>query len=331
MGSVEGMLSAARSLLGTGENPPGSNHNFITTWYGFDGAWCDMAVTYAAGHSDNLAACMGRHAWTVEHAKAFQSAGRWHYGLGGIRAGDIVFFDWSGGGTINGIDHIGVVEAVHSNGTITTLEGNTSNVFARRVRRSSIVGYGRPAYGNAAQMPSSNGTLVRGSTGTGVRTLQANLNKVMGSGLTLDGSFGPATETALRAFQSKYKLIVDGIYGPQSAAMMKGALAGRTSPIPPKPKPPAAKTLFVDGRFGPATCAAMQRALNKHGASLVVDGAMGALTKKALQKYLGVGQDGSIGPVTIKALQRKVGVTQDGVWGPNTTSHLQQKLNAGTF
>jgi peptidoglycan hydrolase-like protein with peptidoglycan-binding domain len=330
MGSVEGMLSAARSLLGTGENPPGSNHNFITTWYGFDGAWCDMAVSYAAAHSDNLSACMGKHAWTVEHANAFKSAGRWHYGLGGVRAGDVVFFDWSGGGSISGIDHVGVVEAVHSNGTITTLEGNTSNIMARRVRRSSIVGYGRPNYGNSSPMPSTDGTLRRGSTGNGVRTLQTNLNKVMGSGLTVDGSFGPATEAALKAFQSKYKLTVDGIYGPQSAAMMKGALAGKTAPIPPKPKPPTG-TLTVDGKFGPATCAAMQRALNKHGASLVVDGAMGPLTRKALQKYLAVAQDGVIGANTIKALQKKVGATQDGVWGPSTTSHLQQKLNAGTF
>jgi peptidoglycan hydrolase-like protein with peptidoglycan-binding domain len=330
MGSVAGMLAAARSLLGTGENPPGSNHNFITTWYGFDGAWCDMAVSYAAAHSDNLSACTGKHAWTVEHATAFKNAGRWHYGLGGVRAGDIVFFDWSGGGTISGIDHVGVVEAVHSNGTITTLEGNTSNVFARRVRRASVVGYGRPAYGNAAPMPSSDGTLRRGSTGTGVRTLQTNLNKVMGSGLVVDGSLGPATEAALKAFQSKYKLTVDGIYGPQSAAMMKAALAGKTAPIPPKPKPPTG-TLVVDGKFGPATCAAMQRALNKHGATLVVDGAMGPATKKALQKYLGVAQDGIVGAATIKALQKKVGASQDGVWGPNTTSRLQQKLNAGTF
>ena len=163
MGTASGMISAARSLLGTVESPPGSNHNFITTWYGFDGAWCDMAVSSEAGHSDNLAAMIGKFAYTVAHATAFKNHGRWHYGLGGIRPGDVVFFDWGGSGSISKIDHVGLVEAVHSNGTITTLEGNTSNTFARRVRRSGVVGYGRPAYGDAAPMPSTDGMLRVGS------------------------------------------------------------------------------------------------------------------------------------------------------------------------
>jgi peptidoglycan hydrolase-like protein with peptidoglycan-binding domain len=172
--------------------------------------------------------------------------------------------------------------------------------------------------------------LRQGSTGNAVKTLQADLNTVMNSGLAVDGQFGSLTDTALRSFQSKYGLQVDGVYGPQSAAMMKAALAGKTAPIAPKPKPPTG-TLVVDGAFGPATCAALQRALNKHGASLVVDGSMGPLTNKALQRYLGVTADGQIGPVTIKALQKKVGATQDGVWGSDTTRRLQTMLNAGTF
>jgi len=331
MGTAAGMISQFRKLLGTGERPPGSNHNFITSWYGFDDAWCEMTISYVAAHSDNLSAVLGKYAWTVGRARAFQKAGRWHYGLGGIRPGDIVYFDWSGGGTIGGIDHVGLVEAVNSNGTITTLEGNTSDMVMRRIRRACIVGYGRPKYGNAAPMPSTDGFLRLGSTGTAVRTLQANLNTVMSARLTVNGTFDRPTETALKAFQSKYHLTVDGVYGPQSAAMMKAALAGKTAPIPPQPTPPKPAHITVDGQFGPATCAAMQRALDSHGASLTVDGAMGPLTKKALQKYLGVTQDGIIGPITVKALQRKVGATQDGIWGPITTSHLQQKLNAGTF
>jgi peptidoglycan hydrolase-like protein with peptidoglycan-binding domain len=325
------MITQARKLLGTRESPPGSNHNFITSWYGFDGPWCEMTVSYCAAHSGNLSAVLGKYAWTVGRAQAFRNAGRWHYGLGGIRAGDIVYFDWSGGGSISGIDHVGLVEAVHANGTITTLEGNTSNMMLRRVRRACIVGYGRPGYSGAAPMPSTDGFLRNGSTGNAVRTLQNNLNKVMGAKLTIDGFFGPATEAALKAFQSRYHLMADGIYGPQSAAMMKAALAGRTAPIPPAPKPPPPARLTVDGQFGPATCAAMQRALNSHGAKLTVDGAMGPLTKKALQKHLGVAQDGIIGLVTVKALQRRVGAAQDGIWGPDTTSKLQQKLNAATF
>ncbi|MFG2036575.1 peptidoglycan-binding protein [Dactylosporangium sp. NPDC048998] len=324
------MLTEARKLLGLGENPPGSNHNLVTTWYGFDGPWCDMSVSYIANQSGNLSAVLGKFAYTVAHAQAFSNAGRWHYGIGGIRPGDIVFFDWGGSGSISAIDHVGIVEAVNSNGSIVTLEGNTSDMFLRRVRSSCIVGYGRPAYGDASPMPSTDGMLRVGSTGNAVKQLQTNLNTVMKSGLVVDGQFGPATQTALKAFQTKYGLEVDGIYGPKSAAVMKAALAGKTTPVKPVPKPPTG-TLVVDGIYGPATTAALQRSLNSHGASLVVDGAMGPLTNRALQKYLGVTQDGIVGPATVKALQKKVGATQDGIWGADTTRKLQTALNNKTF
>ncbi|MCW2504945.1 MAG: N-acetylmuramoyl-L-alanine amidase [Actinomycetia bacterium] len=335
MGDANGLVAAMRNLLGTGESPPGSNTNFITQWYGANHTpWCDMTVSYAAAHSDNLAAVQGKHAWTVEHAKAFKSAGRWHYGVGGIRAGDVVFFDWGGSGNIDRIDHVGVVEAVHSNGSITTIEGNSSNKVGRHKRRSCIVGYGRPNFGSGGgskPMPSNDGILRQGSKGNAVKTLQRNLNTVMKSGLGVDGDFGPATTAAVKAFQTKYKLEVDGEYGTKSAAMMKGALKGATTPPKPQPKPPTVTQVVVDGDFGPATCASLQRALNKHGATLEVDGAMGQLTNKALQRYLGVTADGDIGPNTVKALQKKVGATADGDWGSGTTTALQKKLNAGAF
>src|SRR3954470_23450385 len=99
MGTVEGMLNEMRKLLGTGESPPGSNHNFITQWWGADAPWCDMTVSYAADKSGNRAA-VGHFSWTVQHAEFFRAAGRWHYGLAGIRPGDIIFFDWDGSGKI---------------------------------------------------------------------------------------------------------------------------------------------------------------------------------------------------------------------------------------
>jgi peptidoglycan hydrolase-like protein with peptidoglycan-binding domain len=326
------MLAQSRALLGTAEHPPGSNHNFITEWYGFDSPWCDMAVSYAAARSGNLDAVMGRFAWTPAHAWAFWRAGRWHYGIGGIRAGDVVFFDWSGTRSIDNIDHVGVVEAVRAEGTIITLEGNTADAFLRRVRNAAcIVGYGRPAYDDAAPMPKTDGVLRRGSTGTAVVTLQRNLNVVLGSQLSVDGVFGPATQAAVQAFQTRYNLGVDGEYGPQSAAMMKAALAGQPMPRKPTPKPPSPPALAVDGAFGPATCAALQRALNGHGAHLVVDGVFGPLTRLALQRYLQARQDGIVGRNTIAALQRRLGASADGIWGPDTTRHLQRALNTGTF
>lgn len=243
MGNVAGMLAAARKLLGTTEHPPGSNHNQITQWYGFNGPWCDMSISYEAAHSDNLAAVCGKFASTVAHAHAFQARKRWHYGLGGARAGDVVFFDWNGTRAIANIDHVGLIEAVHSNGTITTLEGNTSNSFLRRVRNAScVVGYGRPAYSDSAPMPSTDGQLRVGSKGKAVEKLQADLNRVMGTKLKVDGDFGSSTQHAVEDFQRRFKLAVDGVYGPQSAAAMKASLAGHAAPAKPKPSAPSAGT-----------------------------------------------------------------------------------------
>src|SRR6266545_1103557 len=295
MGSAAGMIAQARRLLGTTEHPPGSNHNPVTVEFGFDGPWCNMAVCVAAAHSDNLGAVFGKFAWTVAHARAFQRNGRWHHGLGGARPGDVVFFDWGGSRVIENIDHVGVIEAVHADGTITTLEGNTSDAFLRRVRNGSVVvGYGRPAYDDAAPMPSGDGILRLGSTGEPVKTLQRRLNAAVGAQLTVDGVFGPATQRVLKTFQ-------------------------------------ASVGIQADGEYGPATGAALQRALNRHGAQLTVDGSLGPLTKRALQRFLGVADDGVLGPQSVRALQRRVGAGQDGVWGPDTTRHLQSALNAGTF
>jgi lysozyme len=64
-------------------------------------------------------------------------------------------------------------------------------------------------------------TLRRGDAGQQVRRLQIAL------GCTVDGSFGPATEAALRSFQAAHGLTADGIAGPATlAALGTAPLAG---------------------------------------------------------------------------------------------------------
>src|SRR3982750_2400753 len=48
-----------------------------------------------------------------------------------------------------------------------------------------------------------------------VRTLQ-DLLRARGHSVAVDGVFGPATETAVRAFQADHHLPVDGVVGPQT-------------------------------------------------------------------------------------------------------------------
>lgn len=160
MSGVEDMIAAAIKTLGVGEHN-GDNTNYITAWYGLNGQpWCDQAVTYWAAHSGNYdAVCFGtKHAYTVEHAQKFADHGAWHamtHGVAasGIRRGDVIFFDWAGGSSIAGIDHVGIVESV-SGSVVHTIEGNFGNRCGRFSRTvETIAGYGRPKYVNPAPAP----------------------------------------------------------------------------------------------------------------------------------------------------------------------------------
>jgi hypothetical protein len=158
-GTAAAMVAAAVALLGLGEHP--ANHNYVTVWYNAniarigDGPWCDMGVTYEAGHSGNLdAVCDGPRrgfAYTPAHAEDFRRRGLWHAGLHGIRPGDIVFFNWSRRKGIGDVEHVGIVEHKYADGTVATVECNISDACRREHRDATfVVGYGRPPY-NAQQ------------------------------------------------------------------------------------------------------------------------------------------------------------------------------------
>ena len=145
------MLAKCRSYLGYQEEPPHSNSTIFGQWYGLNPApWCDMFLSYCAAYTGE-AAVVGRFAWTVAHARWFRDRGQWNQTPS---PGAIVFFDWSGSKNIDAIDHVGIVEAVNADGSIVTIEGNSDDVCARRVRRAFIAGYGHPAYSSEVAMRS---------------------------------------------------------------------------------------------------------------------------------------------------------------------------------
>lgn len=59
-----------------------------------------------------------------------------------------------------------------------------------------------------------------GDKGIRVAELQANLNKVRFSADGTDGTFGPKTEMAVKAFQRANGLVADGIAGPATLAKL---------------------------------------------------------------------------------------------------------------
>lgn len=224
MGRVTGMLAEARRHIGYhegGTTPFGEWYERETGSPGFASApWCDMFLSYCADRSGNLAA-VGLFAYTPAHVNWFKQQGRWHSGIEGIRAGDIIFFDWDGGV----VDHVGVVEKVLGGGRVQTIEGNTADACLRRIRSgSTIAGYGRPAYtgsgggpapsgGKAPPFPGRDITQPPIMTGDDVRTWQAQMRR-RGWRITVDGAYGPASESICRAFQGEKGLTVDGIVGP---------------------------------------------------------------------------------------------------------------------
>lgn len=61
-----------------------------------------------------------------------------------------------------------------------------------------------------------NRTYKLGSKGDAVKWIQWELNNDMNAGLVVDGDFGSKTEKAVKAYQKKKKLVVDGICGPKT-------------------------------------------------------------------------------------------------------------------
>jgi peptidoglycan hydrolase-like protein with peptidoglycan-binding domain len=131
-----------------------------------------------------------------------------------------------------------------------------------------------------------------GSQGHPIRTLQFLL-RAHGHNLTVDGMFGPATEAAVKAFQTSKGMTADGIMSAQTwltliIQVKKGssgdAVRGVQEEFQFRAGEPG-KGLKVDGIFGPqtdSTVRGFQHALSLDVSSVVVDGIVGPVTWQAL-------------------------------------------------
>ena len=136
-------------------------------------------------------------------------------------AGDLIFYDWEDNGkgdNTGSPNHIGIVEKV-SGSTITVIEGNYGNAVKRRymtIDGRYIRGFGVPKYiSEVSKVDIELSILSKGSKGNEVKTLQ-RLLLALGyemNGYGADGSFGGATEQAVKKFQKDRGLSVDGMVG----------------------------------------------------------------------------------------------------------------------
>lgn len=172
-------------------------------------------------------------------AGSFYVYGQNHHTLSNTPAvGDAVVFGYNGAGYAQ---HLAIVVSVNtSNHTIYSVGGNErggAGVVAEDGPYNWTVGYssywgmnisGYVAPVGGSSPPPCPATIQNGSTGSLVVTLQRDLNydyshKVFGNTpynfsppLATDGQFGPLTENAVKDFQTKKGLSVDGIVGPHT-------------------------------------------------------------------------------------------------------------------
>jgi LysM repeat protein len=232
MTTTETVLNIARAQLGTIENSAGDT--LYSDWYGDpDGSWCDMFVSWVgatAGASDII----GRFAWTPSHVEWFKNRGQWGKAP---KVGAVVFFDWNHDGEA---DHVGIVETINPNGSIGTIEGNSTNpnggrfgVFRHTEWPSDVLGYGYPAYdavGNVTAGAPKTYKVRRGDTLFGIAA-------VLGVSLSalLAANPGPASHPT--TLQPGTVLQVPQATAPVTPGPTVKPPAGK--PTTPTPKPPA--------------------------------------------------------------------------------------------
>lgn len=95
------------------------------------GPWCAYFVSYLAKESGAPIGASGNGTGYVPTLQAWgkQENRYTEFGQGTPKPGDIVIINWGGSGIV---DHTGIVERVDPDGTVHTIEGNSSDAVRRR-------------------------------------------------------------------------------------------------------------------------------------------------------------------------------------------------------
>lgn len=227
--------------------------------------WCMLFVSMCLDECGQIDA-IGGFSFNTDYTvnKVRQHPDAYFVSVYDAQPGDILIFDWDGGGT----DHVGFVEKNLGGGTLQTIEGNTSsgsygsqsagNGVWRRVRSESIAYVIRPAYSDSG---ASTGATPSGPADIRAlqRAVRATPDNVAGPntrarcyalaaasnwggnsfpygvqftqsvvGTDQDGIWGDASEEAHDAtvenVQAAVGAEVDGIYGPDTNARVNSML-----------------------------------------------------------------------------------------------------------
>jgi CHAP domain len=143
-GAGSSMVQIAAREVGQAESPPGSNNSpriaeyrSATAGAPGPGPWCAYFVSWVARQAGMPVGDHGQGFGSVDALYAWaHKAGRAESASSGYvpRPGDLIVWD----------EHIGIVESVRPDGSIDTIEGNSSDRVSKRTRpKGDALGYVR--------------------------------------------------------------------------------------------------------------------------------------------------------------------------------------------
>ena len=142
--------------------------------------------------------------------------------------------------------------------------------------------------------------LRKGSRGEAVKTLQEKLKKLGYYKASVDGVYGDDTIAAVKAFQERNKLTVDGVAGTSTLKALYSSSAKEAEDDDDE-----VSNELRTGDYGPEVKTLQKRLKELGYYTSSIDGSYGSLTVKA-----------------VKAFQKNNGLTEDGVAGPSTLAKL---------
>lgn len=122
MGQKEEFLKVAQTEIGTAEGPKENETKYgAFTKHNFQ-PWCGSFIMWCAAQ---VKLKLPNVVYTPAGVAGFQGLGSWaNAATATPKPGDIVFFDFIEGGAP--VEHVGIVLKDNLDGTVTTIEGNTS-------------------------------------------------------------------------------------------------------------------------------------------------------------------------------------------------------------
>ena len=254
-GSLELLLEVIKKEIGTVEGPKDNETKYGAFTKANFLPWCGSFIMWTANEAGVK---VPNTVYTPAGVAAFKKMGKWVPVKGNKpKPGWVVYFDFPGG---RDIDHVGWIIKDNGDGTAWCGEGNTTADKKKGSQSNGgeaclklraygpnkqnlpifIAGYGQVDYPDAdgapatsleakkvalAEIAKSQGAEVPpvklfksfkvGSKGSSVKVVQEAL------GLKADGDFGPGTEKAVKAFQKKEGLPVNGIVDEETYRRIK--------------------------------------------------------------------------------------------------------------